>query len=59
MHPPGSPNNEERRLQAEYETAISFYSWTVRELARNRGTLPIDQYNRLLDMWDIAELLTA
>ena len=45
----GAPDNEERRLLAEYQTATGFYSWTVRELARNRG-LPIDQYNRLQDM---------
>ena len=56
MRPVGSPDNEERRLHAEYETATSFYSWTVRELVRNRGTLPIDQYNRLLDMVENARL---
>ena len=56
MRPPGSPDNEERRLHAEYETATSFYSWTVRELARTRGLLPIDQYNRLFDMVENARL---
>ena len=56
MHPPGSPNNEERRLLAEYETVTSFYSWAVRELSRNRGTLPNDQYIRLLDMVENARL---
>jgi len=47
---PGSPDNQERRLHTEYETATSFYSWTVRELAKNRGILPHDQYDRLLNM---------
>jgi hypothetical protein len=50
MHPPGSPDNEERRLLAEHETVTGFYSWTVRELSRQRGTLPNDQYIRLLNM---------
>jgi hypothetical protein len=56
MHTPGSPDNEERRLLAEYETVTGFYSWTVRELARNRGTLSNDQYIRLLNMVENARL---
>jgi hypothetical protein len=51
-----SPNNEERRLYAEYETATNFYSWTVRELAKNRGMLPHDQYDRLLNLVGNARL---
>jgi len=46
----GSPDNEERRLLAEYETTVAFYSWTVRELSRQRGTLQRDEYDRLRDM---------
>ena len=46
----GAPDNEQRRLLAEYETAIHFYSWTVRELARQRGTLPRDHYDTLLNI---------
>jgi len=56
MHPAGSPNNEERRLLAEYETVTGFYSWTVRELSRNRETFPNDQYIRLLNMVENARL---
>ena len=56
MHAPGSPDNEERRLLAEYETATGFYSWVVRELAGQRGTLPNDQYIRLLNMVEDARL---
>ena len=55
MHP-GSPDNEERRLLAEYETATGFYSWTLRELSRQRGTLPRDHYDRLLNMVENARL---
>ena len=54
--PPGSPDNEERRLLAEYETVTGFYSWTVRELSRQRGTLPVDEYNRFLDFVENARL---
>jgi len=54
--PPGSPDNEERRLLAEYETVTGFYSWTVRELSRQRGTLPVDEYNRFLDLVENARL---
>ena len=53
----GSPDNEERRLLlAEYETAAGFYSWTVHELSRQRGTLPRDNYDRLLNMVENARL---
>ena len=43
----GSPDNEERRLLAEYETTTQFYSWSVRELSRQRGTLSREEYNKL------------
>ena len=56
MHPARSPNNEERRLVAEYETVTSFYSWTVRELVRNRETLSHDEYDRLRNMVENARL---
>src|SRR6476646_6321953 len=51
-----SPDNEERRLLAEYETATSFYSWAVRELSRQRGTLVNDEYERLRNMVENARL---
>ena len=44
---PPSPDNEERRLLAEYETATRFYSWAVSELSRQRGTLSYDAYLNL------------
>ena len=53
---PGSPQNEERRLLAEYETATAFYSWTVRELSRQRGALPTDEYGRLMNLVENARL---
>jgi hypothetical protein len=34
-----SPDQEERRLLAEYETATQYYSWAVGELRRQRGIL--------------------
>ena len=40
----GSPNNEERRLLAEYQTATQYYSWAVGELSRQRGTLGYEAY---------------
>ena len=43
----GSPNNEERRLLAEYDTATQFYSWAVRELSRTRSTLSREEYDKL------------
>ena len=44
---PGAPDNEERRLLAEYETATRFYSWAASELSRQRGVLPDDTYHKL------------
>jgi hypothetical protein len=44
---PASPDNEERRLLAEYETATGFYSWAVRKLSRQRGTVSLDEYIKL------------
>ena len=52
----GSPDNEERRLLALYETTTAFYSWTVRELSRQRGTLQRDEYGRLRDLVENARL---
>ena len=46
----GSPNNEERRLLAEYETVARFYSWAVGQLARQVETMPYDECKRLLKM---------
>jgi hypothetical protein len=34
----GSPDNEERRLIAEYETVTRFYSWTISELSGSVAT---------------------
>jgi hypothetical protein len=34
----GSPDNEERRLVAEYETATRHYSWAVGQMSRERTT---------------------
>jgi hypothetical protein len=53
---PTSPDNKERRLLAEYETATGFYSWAVRELSRQRGTLAHDEYERLRNMVENARL---
>ena len=47
---PASPDNEGRRLLAEYETVTHFYSWAVGELSRHRGLLPVEQYNTLQEM---------
>ena len=44
----GSPDNEERPLLAEYETATRFYSWAVGELSRQRGIAPFDAYDHAL-----------
>ena len=44
----GSPNNEERRLFAEYETATRCYSWFVNELSRQRCMLSQDAFQQLL-----------
>ncbi len=53
---PDSPQNEERRLLAEWETATHFYSWTVRELSRQRENVPSDHYERLLNLVENARL---
>jgi hypothetical protein len=47
--PHTSPDNEERRLLAEYETATRHYSWAVGELVRQRasGILDRDNYIKL------------
>jgi hypothetical protein len=34
----GSPDNEERRLLAEYQTAAGFYSWAGSDLSNHRRT---------------------
>jgi hypothetical protein len=46
VHPP-SPDNEERRLLAEYETAARFYSWAVCEQVRQHQTASDDDYQKL------------
>jgi hypothetical protein len=46
----GSPNDEERRLLAEYETVARFYSWALGQLARQVETMPYDECKRLLKM---------
>jgi hypothetical protein len=46
VHPP-SPDNEERRLLAEYQTATRFYSWAVSELARQHRAVSHDDYLKL------------
>jgi len=50
----GSPDNEERRLLAEYETVTRFYVWAVRELSRQRGMLPRDAYAKWLKLTEDA-----
>ena len=52
----GSPDNEERRLLAEYETATAFYCWAVRELSSHRATLARDEYDKLGTMVENARL---
>ena len=49
MHP-ASPDNEERRLLAEYETATQYYSWAVGELSRQRGMLDPGNYRKLFQL---------
>ena len=44
----GSPDNEERRLIAEYETVTRFYSWAISELSRQRGLLQRDAHDKML-----------
>jgi hypothetical protein len=50
----GSPDNEERRLIAEYETVTRFYSWAVSELSRQRGLLPQDAHDKMLKLTEDA-----
>jgi hypothetical protein len=47
---PASPDNEERRLLAEYETATQYYSWAVGEQSRQRGILDIENYRKLFQL---------
>ena len=44
---PASPDNEERRLRAEYQTATRYYSWAVSELRR---TLGYEDYGKLFQL---------
>jgi hypothetical protein len=46
----GSPDNEERRLLAEYETTTHFYSSAVRDLSRRRGALSQDEYDTAFNL---------
>lgn len=46
----GSPDNEGRRLLAEYETVSRLYSWAVGQLARQVETMPYDECKKLLKM---------
>src|SRR5258705_13637586 len=50
----GSPDNKERRLLAEYDTATRFYSWAVTELSRQRGIVSHDEYIKLKQVTDDA-----
>jgi hypothetical protein len=43
-----SPDNEGRRLLAEYKAATRFYTWAVSELSRQRGTVPHEDFDKLL-----------
>lgn len=47
---PGAPDNEERRLLAEYATVTRLYSWAVGELSRQRGLVPRDECVKLFRM---------
>jgi hypothetical protein len=47
---PASPDNEERRVLGEYDTATRFYSWALGELSRQRGTVPLDVFLKLQRM---------
>src|SRR6266481_2168119 len=42
----GSPDNEERRLLAEYETVTRFYSWAVVLAPLQQFVLRVDLFNR-------------
>jgi hypothetical protein len=50
----GSPDNEERRLIAEYETVTRFYSWAISELSRQRGLLPRNAHAKILKLTEDA-----
>jgi hypothetical protein len=50
----GSPDNEERRLLAEYETVTRFYAWAVSELSRQRGLVSRDAYAHLFNVTEDA-----
>jgi hypothetical protein len=47
---PASPDSEERRLLAEYQTATRFYSWAASELSRQRETASFEDYQKLRKM---------
>ena len=51
---PASPDNEERRLHAEYETATRYYSWAVGELSRQCGILDPENYGKVFRLADDA-----
>ena len=50
----GSPDNEERRLIAEYETVTRFYRWAISELSRQRGLMPQDADDKMLKLTEDA-----
>jgi hypothetical protein len=50
----GSPDNEERRLIAEDETVMRFYSWAISEWSRQHGQLPRDTYDKMLKLTEDA-----
>jgi hypothetical protein len=50
----GSPDNEERRLLAEYETVTRFYHWAISELSRQRGLMPRVTYDKMLKLTEAA-----
>ena len=50
------PDNKDRRLLAAYETVTRLYSRAVSELARQRGVLPLDAYNRLRERVEQARI---
>jgi hypothetical protein len=47
---PALPDNEGLRLRAEYETAARFYAWAVSELSRQRGNVPREEHESLLNL---------
>jgi hypothetical protein len=50
----GSPDNEERRLFAEYETVERFYYWAISELSRQRDLMPRDACDKMLKLTEDA-----